>query len=263
MDVFKNNKRSGCGSGESSLTDESDSSSGLAQHAQTKTVHKRKRESEKGGRTEEIKIQKKRPNHFVAIRVSDPAIHLAIKGFQDAVLKENEKLKPALIPLLSLHITMAVMHLDETTIKIAQDALEKCKDEISRALQAVNHKLIFSGVGNFNNQIVFAKLLKKQQIDCLKNINSVIKKAFEEDEICLTDKKEYNPHLTLLIEKRSFRKDEIEKRYESYLDKYFGEESVKKVHLYRMGPKEDGSYECVSTITCCNDSDMGETKAAK
>ena len=213
-------------------------------------------------RTEEIKIQKKRPNHFVAIRVSDPAIHLAIKGFQDAVLKENEKLKPALIPLISLHITMAVMHLDETTIKIAQDALEKCKDEISRALQAVDHKLIFSGVGNFNNQIVFAKLLEKQQIDCLKNINSVIKKAFEEDEICLTDKKEYNPHLTL-IKKRSFRKDEIKKIYESYLDKCFGEESVKKVHLYRMGPKEDGSYECVSTITCCNDSDMGETKAAK
>ena len=38
---------------------------------------------------------------------------------------------------------------------------------------------------------------------------------------------------------------------------------MKKVHLYRMGSKEDGPYECVSTITCCNDSDMGETKAAK
>jgi A-kinase anchor protein 7 len=234
----------------------------LSMHRRRQSIKENVNQKRVEARTEEIKIQKKRPNHFVAIRVSDPAIHLAIKGFQDAVLKENEKLKPALIPLLSLHITMAVMHLDETTIKIAQDALEKCKDEISRALQAVDHKLIFSGVGNFNNQIVFAKLLEKQQIDCLKNINSVIKKAFEEDEICLTDKKEYNPHLTL-IKKRSFRKDEIKKIYESYLDKCFGEESVKKVHLYRMGPKEDGSYECVSTITCCNDSDMGETKAAK
>jgi 2'-5' RNA ligase len=220
-------------------------------------------ESEEDGRIEEIKIKKKRPNHFVAIRVSDPAIHLAIKGFQDAVLKENEKLKPALIPLLSLHITMAVMHLDETTIKIAQDALEKCKDEISRALQAVDHKLIFSGVGNFNNQIVFTKLQEKEQIDCLKTINSVVTAIFEEDGICLADKREYNPHLTLLklSRKSSLRKNGIKKVeenvYASWLDSYFGEELVKNVHLCSMqGAKEDdGFYKCLSTITFCNDSD--------
>ena len=221
-------------------------------------------QSEKDDRIEEIKVKKKRPNHFVAIRVSDPAIHLAIKGFQDAVLKENEKLKPALIPLISLHITMAVMHLDDTTIKLAQDALEKCKDKISEFLKAVNYKLIFSGVGNFNNEIVFAKLQEKEQVECLKAINNVVTATFEENGICLSDKKEYNPHLTLLklSRKSSLRKNGIKKVeesiYDSWLDSYFGEEFVKNLHLCSMqGSKEkDGFYKCLSTITFCNDSDM-------
>lgn len=206
----------------------------------------------------ETKHKKKRPNHFVAIRVSDAAIHLSIKAFQDTVLKENEKLKPALIPLISLHITMAVMHLDEATIKIAQDALEKCKGKINEALKAVNFKLTFGGVGNFSNEIVFAKLQEKEQIECLKTINSIVADTFEEDGICLTDKKEYNPHLTLLklSRKKSLRKNGIKKVeegiYASWLDSYFGEESVTNVHLCSMqsGAKEsDGFYKCVSTIT--------------
>lgn len=226
--------------------------------------------SESGAEDEsnkEIKHKKKRPNHFIAIRVSDTAIHLSVKTFQDALLKENEKLKPSLIPLISLHLTMAVMHLDEATIKIAQEALEKCKDKINEALKLVNFKLTFCGVGNFNNEIVFAKIKEKEQIECLKTINNVVAETFEEDGICLTDKKEYNPHLTLLklSRKKSLRKNGIRKVeesvYDSLLDSYFGEESVTNVHLCSMqsGAKEkDGFYKCVSTITFDIDPDVDE-----
>jgi A-kinase anchor protein 7 len=212
---------------------------------------------------EEIKVKKKRPNHFVAIRVSDPSIHLACEGFQDTVLKENEKLKPALIPLISLHITLGVMFLDETTIKIAQDSLEKCKDKISEALQAVNFKLIFRGVGHFSNQILFAKLEEKEQIECLKTIHHVVMVAFEENGISLNDKKEYNPHLTLLklSRKSSLRKNGIKKveesAYDAWLDSYFGEEVVRNLYLCSMqgAKEEDGFYKCLSTMSFCNHSD--------
>ena len=234
-------------------------------------IHYDNSESEEDESNKETKHKKKRPNHFVAIRVTDEAIHLSIKAFHDTVLKENEKLKPALIPLTSLHITMAVIHLDEATITIAQDALEKCKGKINEALKAVNFKLTFGGVGSFNNEVVFAKLQEKEQIECLKTINSIVAETFDEDGICLTDKKEYNPHLTLLklSRKKSLRKNGIKKVgegvYASWLDSYFGEESVTSVHLCSMhsGPKEvDGFYKCVSTITFDIDTAVDETNAA-
>ena len=211
----------------------------------------------------EVKVKKKRPNHFLAIRVSDPTIHLAVKGFQDTVLKENEKLKPALIPLISLHITIAVMFLDETAIKIAQESLEKCKDKISEALKTVNFKLIFRGVGNFRNEVLFVKLQEKEHIECLKTIYNVLMVEFEENGISFSDKKEYNPHLTLfkLSRKSSLRKNGIKKVdesvYDEWLDSYFGEEVVKNLHLCSMlGAKEkDGFYGCLATIPFCDESD--------
>ena len=211
----------------------------------------------------EVKIKKKRPNHFLAIRVSDPTIHLAVKGFQDTVLKESEKLKPALIPLISLHITIAVMYLDETTVKIAQEYSKKCKNKINEALKTVNFKLIFRGVGNFRNEVVFAKLQEKEHIECLKTIYNVLMVEFEESGISFSDKKKYNPHLTLLklSRKISLRKNGIRKVeesvYDEWLDSYFGEEIVKNLHLCSMqGAKEkDGFYGCLATIPFCDKSE--------
>lgn len=219
-----------------------------------------KSESEDDYRDEVIKEKRKRPNHFVAIRVLDSKIHLATKEFQKIVLKENEKLKPALIPLISLHITMAVMHLDDSMLEIAKDSLEICKDKITEALADVDFRLTFHGVGNFKNQVVFAKIQEKEQIKCIKTINSMITEVFEKNGICLSDKKEYNPHLTLmkLSRKSSLRKNGIrkveEKSYAPLIDLYFGDEIVKNVYLCSMhGDKEDdGFYKCLSSITFSN-----------
>ncbi|XP_028397793.1 A-kinase anchor protein 7-like [Dendronephthya gigantea] len=216
-----------------------------------------KNESEDEDWNKVVKNKKRRPNHFVAIRVLDSKIHLAAKEFQETVLKENEKLKPALIPLISLHITMAVMHLDDPLIEIAKDSLEMCKEKINEALADVNFRLTFCGVGNFNNQVVFAKIQEKEQIECLKTINSVITETFQKNGICLSNKREYNPHLTLMklsgmssLGKSGIRKVE-EKVYASSVDSYFGNEIVRNVYLCCMhGDKEDdGFYKCLSTIT--------------
>lgn len=212
---------------------------------------------------EGIKVKKKRPNHFVAIRISDSGIHHGIKSFQDAVIKENENLKQALIPLVSLHITLAVMYLDETMLNSALNALQKCKDKIFEALNAIKCKLVFCGVGNFRNEIVFANLQEKEHIKCLKAINSIITATFEDDGICISNKKEFNPHLTLLklSRKKLLRKNGIKKVgesvYDSWHDFYFGEEVVHNILLCSMqGTKEqDGFYQCLSTINFCNDSD--------
>ena len=234
-----------------------------------RTVNCENSESEEGERDKEIKIKKNRPNHFVAIRISDPTIHRAIEGFQDTIVKANAKLKPALIPLISLHITLAVVHLDESAIKSAENALKKCRDKMIEALKAINFSIIFNGIGNFSNEVVFAKVQEKEQIECLKAINSVVTETFEKEGISVTDKKEYNPHLTLLklSRKKSLRRNRIKKVEESiyttWLDSYFGEELVKNIHICSMQAKEeDGFYKCVSTILLSTECDMDNTNAA-
>ena len=201
-------------------------------------------------------VKCKRPNHFVAIRVSNPEIQSVVENFQASLLQEDPNLKPALIPLPSLHLTMAVMHLDKAMTVVAKSALQKCKVKISQILDTVHFKLKFVGIGNFRNEVVFAKIEEKH-LECLKSINDVITAAFEDEGICTSDKKGWKPHLTLLklSRKRSLRKKGIRKvnedSYTSWNDSYFGEEVVKNVHLCSMfeTKEQDGFYKCIETIS--------------
>ena len=148
------------------------------------------------------------------------------------------------------------MHLDKAMTVVAKSALQKCKVKISQILDTVHFKLKFVGIGNFRNEVVFAKIEEKH-LECLKSINDVITAAFEDEGICTSDKKGWKPHLTLLklSRKRSLRKKGIRKvnedSYTSWNDSYFGEEVVKNVHLCSMfeTKEQDGFYKCIETIS--------------
>ena len=201
-------------------------------------------------------VIKDKPNHFVAIRVSNAKIHSSVKDFQASLLKENAKIKPALIPLSSLHITMAVMHLDESSTEIARSALEKCKVKILPILNGVDLKLKFVGVGNFKHEVVFAKVEKGRNLESLNSVYEIITATFEEEGICVSRDKEWKPHLTLLklSRKPALRRKGIRKvnddNYASWMDFYFGEELVENLYLCSMfeQKEKDGFYKCVADI---------------
>lgn len=204
-----------------------------------------------------VTVKRKRPNHFIAIRVSSAEIQSAAEKFQMFLLQEDANLKPALIPLPSLHLTMAVMHLDKAMTEVAKGALQKCKVKIMQILKSIHFKIQFVGVGNFRNEVVFVKIEEEKYLECLKSINDVIIATFENEGICMIDEKEWKPHLTLLklSRKSSLRKKGIRKvnedSYTSWTNSYFGEELVNNVHLCSMfEPKEqDGFYKCIETIS--------------
>nr|XP_006811111.1 PREDICTED: uncharacterized protein LOC100368455 [Saccoglossus kowalevskii] len=83
-----------------------------------RSVKKRKRKAydkvddDVAEETEEDKKSKRlAPNYFVAIQVSNPEIHKNLRNVQLAVMQSDEKLKDAMIPIPTLHLTVMVMHI--------------------------------------------------------------------------------------------------------------------------------------------------------
>lgn len=202
------------------------------------------------------KPKKIMPNFFLAIRVSNPQIHSAIKIVQDSITTYNEKLTPALIPLATLHLTLMVIHLEnDEQIQKAKEVLNQCKISLDPILQNSALTITFSGLDHFNHQVLYVKALGGEEI--LKSVVNIVRETFTKEGIPSTDRREFSPHLTVmkLSRKPMLRRKGIKKipeeSYVSWVDMSFGEESVNSLHLCSMNKKKekDGFYKCEATVT--------------
>lgn len=196
------------------------------------------------------------PNYFVAIRVSNPHIRSGVKIVQDSIVTHNEKLKPALIPLAMLHLTLLVVHLkDDDQILKATDILQHCRTSLEPILQNSSLTLNFSGLDHFQHQVLFVKLCGDEGIAGLNTVANIVRETFTKEGIPSTDSRDFKPHLTVMKLTRSpkLRKKGIKKIptecYANWLDLSFGEETVNALHLCSMNAKDkDGFYKCVATV---------------
>lgn len=202
------------------------------------------------------KPKKIMPNFFLAIRVSNPQIHSAIKIVQDSITTYNEKLTPALIPLATLHLTLMVIHLEnDEQIQKAKEVLNQCKISLDPILQNSALTITFSGLDHFNHQVLYIKALGGEEV--LKSVVNIVRETFTKEGIPSTDRREFSPHLTVmkLSRKPMLRRKGIKKipeeSYVSWVDMSFGEESVNSLHLCSMNKKKekDGFYKCEATVT--------------
>ena len=196
------------------------------------------------------------PNYFIAIRVSNPLIHSGVKIVQDSILSHDEKLKPALIPLATLHLTLLVLHLeDEEKIQKATEVLHQCRTSLEPVMLNSALTLNFAGLNHFRHQVLFVKLCGEEGIVRLNTVANVVRDMFAKEGIPSTDSREFSPHLTVMkltrspkLRKRGISKIPLES-YATWTDFDFGEERVTSLHLCSMNKKEeDGFYKCVTTI---------------
>lgn len=196
------------------------------------------------------------PNYFVAIRVSNPHIHSGVKIVQDSIVAQNEKIKPALIPLATLHLTLLVVHLDDDKqIQKAIDILHGCRSSLEPILLNSALRLNFSGLDQFRHQLLFVKVDGEEEIATLKSVADIIRETFAKEGIPSTDSRDFNPHLTVMkltrspkLRKKGIRKIPAES-YSSWIDLSFGEEPVRALHLCSMNAKDkDGFYKCVTSL---------------
>lgn len=228
--------------------------------------------SESDNEADKVEVKKKkcnkkkslRPNYFIAVRVSNPEIHDSLRIVQETVLKYDPKLKPALIPLKTLHLTLMVMYLgNEDDIVKAKSVLVQCRNDIKKLLYGKQIIMNFSGLDHFRNEVLFSKVADQGQASLLKNIAGVVRAKYDAAGIPSTDEREFQPHLTVMKLSRNpkLRKKGIKKipkeSYSKLVDKSFGIENASALHLCSMLHKkaEDGFYLCVETANifdeCC------------
>ena len=103
----------------------------------------------------------------------------------------------------------------------AKQALDLCSKKLRELYQDQLLTLDVCGLGNFRNNVVFAKVSSTEQVKKLKEIADIVEDCFLDNEIVSTEKSDsFKPHITVmkLTRDKSFRKKGEKKKIELKMD---------------------------------------------
>ncbi|XP_043544996.1 A-kinase anchor protein 7-like isoform X6 [Chiloscyllium plagiosum] len=204
--------------------------------------------------------RRKPPNYFVSIPMTNQQILDKIEEIQELLVTKEPKLLPAMIPVGRMHLTIVVAHLNTPAeVEKAVSALQQCKSKVDAILEGKPLILQFQGIGQFKNQVLFAKLSEdtnEKVIATLKAVAESVEILFRELGVNIEDSNEFKPHATFLklskspvLRRKGFRKicPELYKEYEGAV---FGTEVFQRIDLCSMHKEKQpsGYYHCESSI---------------
>ncbi|NXU51993.1 AKA7G protein, partial [Turnix velox] len=196
------------------------------------------------------------PNYFVAIPITDDQILDRIEDVQELIFTKEPGLLKAFLPVQTMHLTIIVAHLGtEEEVKKAIWALKQSKTKVQAILQGKDLNMTFHGIGQFNNQVIYVKMMEEDQ-KMLSKVAEAVEECFMEMNLDISGSKDFKPHLTFLklskaqrLKRRGFRKI-FSDLYKEYEDSYFGTEIFRQIDLCAMRKKkqESGYYYCECSI---------------
>ncbi|NXL53691.1 AKA7G protein, partial [Podilymbus podiceps] len=198
---------------------------------------------------------------FTALQILD-----RIEDVQELIFTKEPDLLRALLPVQTMHLTIIVAHLGTEEVKKAVLALKQSKTKVEALLQGKDLNMTFHGIGQFNNQVIYVKMMEKDQ-KMLSRIAEVVEECFNEMNLDISGSKDFKPHLTFLklskaprLKRRGFRKI-CSDLYKEYEDSYFGTQVFSQIDLCAMRKKkqESGYYYCECSINVGSRS-TGESK---
>ncbi|XP_056341666.1 uncharacterized protein LOC130250236 [Oenanthe melanoleuca] len=202
------------------------------------------------------KRRREAPNYFVAIPITNDQILDRIEDVQELIFSKEPDLSRALLPVQTMHLTIIVAHLGtEEEVKKAVLALKQSKTKVEDILQGKDLNLTFHGIGEFNNQVLYVKMLEEDQ-KMLNRIAEAVEECFIEMNLDISGSKYFKPHLTFLklskasrLRRRGFRKICTD-LYKEYEDSHFGTEVLSRIDLCAMRKRkqESGYYYCECSI---------------
>ncbi|NWU88731.1 AKA7G protein, partial [Upupa epops] len=188
---------------------------------------------------------------FTALQILD-----RIEDVQELIFSKEPSLLRALLPVQTMHLTLVVAHLgSEEDVKKAVVALERSKAKVEAVLQGRALSMAFHGIGQFNHQVVYVKMLGEAQ-EMLSRVAGAVEQCFLELDLDTSGGKDFRPHLTFLklskapsLKRRGFRRIYPE-LYREYEDRYFGTEVLSQLDLCAMRKKkqDSGYYYCERSI---------------
>uniref|UniRef100_A0A0L8FJR9 A-kinase anchor protein 7-like phosphoesterase domain-containing protein n=2 Tax=Octopus bimaculoides TaxID=37653 RepID=A0A0L8FJR9_OCTBM len=182
------------------------------------------------------------PNYFISIQFSDTEINTNLKDVQKSVMKKNGNYSLAVVPLHSLHMTLAVMHLGgDDDIDRARAALDRSGVKLTPKYEKEMLKLPLQGLGNFRNSVVFAKVQPGDHVAKLEEIAEEIQAQFFAEGL-VGKQSNFTPHVTVMklsrVGKKLTKKTGLKKIYpdvyDEFIDSYFGCQPVGSIQLCSM-----------------------------
>ncbi|XP_051878579.1 A-kinase anchor protein 7-like [Pristis pectinata] len=238
-----------------------DQVSGQRSHKTQPPKQKRKRTHEMGGKSLPAgEGRRKPPNYFVSIPVTNPKILDKIEDIQELVVTKEPKLLPAVVPVGRMHLTIIVAHLNTPAeVEKAVTALQQCKSKVDSILEGKPLTLLFKGIGQFNDQILFAKLSEEMNNKVISTLGAVAESVeilFRELGVNIEGSKAFKPHATFLKLSKApiLRRKGLRKICQSSTRNmkilFFGTEVFTRIDLCSMHKKNQpsGYYHCETSI---------------
>ncbi|XP_065885903.1 A-kinase anchor protein 7-like [Dysidea avara] len=199
------------------------------------------------------KPERRIPDSFVAVRFSSPEIKAKLQLAQQSMVESDKKLKPTLISLVKLHITLLTLQLsNETLIDKAKDCLRVSCGKIREEISQQEIVLTVRSLQSFGNRVVFAAIEDGPAKEVLANIAGIVRETFAANDLVGTDNKKFTPHLTIAKTTKTSGRKRVKKiepaSYEKHKDEVFGTQYVNSLELLSMTlpPDKQGYYHCFS-----------------
>ncbi|XP_062593892.1 A-kinase anchor protein 7-like [Saccostrea cucullata] len=166
--------------------------------------------------------EKRRPNHFLAIQVTDKKIKQNVRELQNVILEKEKHLSHAMVKTERLHLTLGVYHLeDQERVAQAAEALDRFHSKLNIS-DFTPPSLNVSMVGHFNHQVLFASVTEDEGLDVFNNLVNYVKKSLE----TLTGIRRIEPT-----------------HYEEKKTTYFGKQTAESIQLCSMTkPMTESGY---------------------
>lgn len=118
-----------------------------------------------------------RPTHFVAIRLSSRMIRRNVEQMQQWFIDKDPLFRKCVVPTKKLHSSLLLTSIPEERRDEAQRACHQAGKEIRSFLGDQPLKLICSGVGSFNGNVLFARI-RTEPHEILQAIHDALSRSF-------------------------------------------------------------------------------------
>ncbi|XP_060075648.1 leukocyte receptor cluster member 9-like [Ylistrum balloti] len=195
---------------------------------------------------------KMRPNHFVALRISNEDIRNTAEDIQNIILEHEPQYHECCIPPNALHITLCTLGLDTPEqVANAVRAMKKIKPELETIVPK-DKPIVMKGIEQFFNRVLYAK------VECPPEFYQFVehlKLCLKEEGIDIRDNHDFVPHMTVMKITRPVARATGKKYispwlYSGQAEVDFGTQVVDNVHLCEMGfgRQDDGFYMTPASI---------------
>ncbi|GIY72524.1 leukocyte receptor cluster member 9 [Caerostris darwini] len=200
---------------------------------------------------EEIEI-KDRPNFFIAARIENQDIIKNLNEVSDYIKSKDELLGECCIPPKMLHMTLAILKLEN--VSEIRDAIIAMQATSEKSFAPVT--LSLQGLDNFHHRVLYSRV---EENDKLMNLRKNLIEDLVSNKCTITDRYSFVPHVTVAKLSRPVTRLRHSKYIDQYLylqfeDNEFGIQEISNLYLCEMGSarREDGFYKCAYEVSINN-----------